>query len=172
VPETAVSDTGPILHLTEIGEIGRLGLFAAVIIPEQVRTELAGRGAWSRDTDALTNQLQVEKVSAQEINEQAKTLAPFTVHRTDLSVAALAVRVSPDVVLTDDLRLRRGLESQGHQVVGSVGILIRAFHMGQLSKPELLARLDQLLDGSSLYTSKAFRAMIRAFLNTGSSEER
>lgn len=162
MPETAVSDSGPILHLAEIGEIGRLGLFAAVIIPEQVRTELAGRGAWSSAAEA---RLQVEKVSAQEINEQAKTLAPFTVHRTDLSVAALAVRISPDVVLTDDLRLRRGLESQGHQVVGSVGILIRAFHTGQLSKPELLARLDQLLDGSSLYTSKAFRAMVRAFLD-------
>ena len=165
MPDIAVSDTGPVLHLHEIGEVRQLRLFEAVILSEQVKTELSGDGVWDRIADALTDRLVVKKVTAQEITEQAKTLSAFTVHRPDLSVAALAARVRPDLVLTDDLRLRKGLEAQGHQVVGSIGVLVRAFRTGRMSKPELLSRVDQLLDGSTLYTSKAFRTTIRAVLD-------
>lgn len=164
MPETAVSDTGPILHLAEIGEAGRLRLLDAVIVSEQVKAELAALGVWDSASGALSGCLRVEKVTPTEITRQAVTLSAYTVHRPDLSVAVLATRIHPDMVLTDDLRLRRGLESQGHQVVGSVGILVRAFRDGTLAKPELLARVDQLLDGSSLYTSKAFRTVVRESL--------
>lgn len=171
MPDIAVSDTGPILHLAEIGAVHQLGLFRVVIISEQVRAELAELGAWESGPNALSDCISVQRVSSQEISYQAKHLSMFTVHRTDLSVAALAARTDCDVVLTDDLLLRRGLESQGHQVVGSVGVLIRAFRMKQLAKSELLCSIDQLLDGSSLYTSKAFRVTIRRFLENLATSE-
>lgn len=154
------------LHLAEIGELKCFDLFDEVTISEEVRSELAEHGSWETSSDSPFACLQIRKVTIQEINEQAKKLSAFTVHRADLSVAALAARLKPDVVLTDDLRLRRGLESQGYQVVGSVGVLIRAFRVNRLSKSELLIRLDNLLDGSSLYTSKAFRSLVRASLDS------
>ena len=117
MPETAVADTGPLLHLTEIGEVGKLTIFDSVFITAQVRA------------------------------------------------SAPAARIRPDVVLSDDLDLRRALESQGFTVVGSIGVLFRALRTGRLRKRGLLARLDDLLDDSSLYTSKAFRITVRRIVD-------
>jgi len=161
VLDSAVADTGPILHLSEVGEARQLALFDTVVVSQQVKVELVRCGAWDIASSALKERLMVQRVFAREIREQSMLLSRFRLHRADFSTAALASRVRPDVVLTDDLTLRRALESQGHQVVGSIGVLFRAFGRGLLRKPELLSALDQVLDGSSLYTSKAFRTTLR-----------
>lgn len=92
-------------------------------------------------------------------------MSKFKVHKTDLAVAALSVRLSPDVVLTDDLELRKGLEAQSFTVVGSIGILVRAFKAGRLTKAELRNSFDRLFDGSTLYLSKGFAVYVREFLD-------
>jgi len=166
VNETAVSNTGPPLHLAEIGQESQLSLFAQVSISEQVQEELARHGAFDDVAVALSNSLRVETVTEPELDAQRAALSAFKVHQADLSVAALAARLSPDVVLTDDLELRKGLEAQGHTVVGSVGVLIRAFKAGRFTKVELQTYLDQLFDGSTLYLSKGFRAHVRKLLDS------
>jgi predicted nucleic acid-binding protein len=161
VPEIAVADTGPLLHLAEIGETGQLCIFDAVLVTEQVRGELIRLDIDTRVVQDFSDLLQVHSVSQNEMQTQTKTFSRFRLHRTDLSVVALAIRVRPNVVLTDDLQLRRALESQGFTAVGSIGILFRALKTGRLSKKDTAAKLDQLLDDSSLYTSKAFRVAVR-----------
>jgi predicted nucleic acid-binding protein len=66
--------------------------------------------------------------------------------------------------LTDDLQLRKTWETQGHKVVGSIGILVRAFTCGSIEKVELQSAIDKLLDGSSLFTIQAFRAHVHEIL--------
>jgi predicted nucleic acid-binding protein len=123
--ENAVTNTGPPLHLAEIGQESQLTLFAQVIMSEGVEAELTHHGVFDRVAEALGDHLAVERVSQLELTAQQAALSGFNVHPADLGVAALAARLSPDVVLTDDLELRKGLEAQGYTVVGSVGILIR-----------------------------------------------
>lgn len=163
VKQTAVSDTGPPLHLVEIGKENLLSLFRAVIISEEVQTELVRHGVWDK-IQSVPLCMDVVQVNRNELIEQRRAMSGFRVHLTDISVAALAARMSPDVVLTDDLELRKGLENQGRLVVGSVGILIRSFKTGNLGKSELLACIDTLLNGSSLYLSKGFAVHIRRLL--------
>ncbi len=164
--ETAVSNTGPPFHLAEIGQECQLTLFRRVNISDQVRVELVQRGIFDRIVAALGNCLIVENVSQTELDLQRVVLSGFKIHQADLSVAALAARVSPEVVLTDDLELRKGLEKQGHTVVGSVGVMVRAFKAGRFTKVELQSCLDQLFDGSTLYLSKGFRIHIRKLLDS------
>ena len=163
--ETAVADAGPPLHLAEIGQEGALTVFEMVTISEQVKHELARAGIYDLVAGALGDRLRVEPVSPAELDTQRAALSGFTVHPADWSVAVLADRLSPDVALTDDLNLRKGLEAQGRRAVGSVGILVRAFKVGRFTKTELQGHLDRLLDGSSLYLSNAFRAHVRRILD-------
>ena len=67
-------------------------------------------------------------------------------------------------VLTDDLALRRQLEAHGALVVGSVGILIRAYRQQLMSKIQLENAIDSLFDESSLHLSPAFRVYVRQLL--------
>ncbi|MBI3330244.1 MAG: hypothetical protein HYZ81_26495 [Nitrospinae bacterium] len=166
MPETAVTNTGPPLHLAQIGLEGHLTMFARVSLSEHIREELSRRGLFERIATTLGERLGVERVTSQELQAQQATLAGFTSHQADWSVAALAARLAPDVVLTDDLALRRGLEARGHTVVGSVGVLIRAFKTGRCTKADLDTSIDQLFDGSTLYLSTGFRAYVRQLLKS------
>lgn len=169
--ETAVADTGPLLHLAEIGQESQLTIFALVTISRQIKTELEQHGVFDRVAAAVGDCLMVESVLQSELDSQQVELSGFKVHQADLSVAVLAKQLAPEVVLTDDLELRKGLEAQGYSVVGSVGILVRAFKAGHVEKTELRACFDQLFNGSSLYLSKGFRAYICKILDSLIREE-
>lgn len=162
----AVADTGPLLHLAEIGQESELALFERVTVSAQVEAELTRHGVFERLAAALGERLAVESVAQAELDAQQAALSGLKLHQTDVSVAALAARLSPAVVLTDDLELRKALESQGRTIVGSVGVLVRAFKTGHFTKSQLQAHLDQLFDGSTLYLSKAFRASVRQLLDS------
>ncbi len=92
-------------------------------------------------------------------------LSAFRLQEADLQVAALAELRKPSAVLTDDLELRRALEQRGHLVVGSIGVLIRAYKNGPLTRVAFEKALIRLLDDSSLYLSRAFRQHVLRLLD-------
>jgi len=164
VNETAVADTGPLLHLVEIGQESQLNIFGQVIISKHIEAELKRRAVFDRVAAILDDHLAIESVTQSELDAQRMALSRFKIHQADLSVAALAMFLMPDVVLTDDLELRKGLELQGCLVVGSVGILVRAFKADRLTKGELQTCFERLFDDSSLYLSKGFRTHVHNLL--------
>jgi len=165
VLEIAVADTGPVLHLAEIGCLRLFELFERLLISQQVRAELRALSVLSRAITILGERLRIEEVLPYEISEAQRNAADFKLQKADLSVIALAHKVSPNIVLTDDLRLRKALESQRFTVVGSVGVLVRAFRMGLINRAELEDAVDRLLDDSSLYTSSVFRSLVRGIID-------
>ena len=170
--ETTVADTGQLLHLAEIGQESQLAIFALVTISRQIKAELEQHCVFDHVAAAVGDCLVVESVLQSELDPQQVELSRFKVHQADLSVAALAARLAPEVVLTDDLELRKGLEAQGSSVVGSVGILVRTFKAGRLTKAELRACFDQLFNGSTLYLSKGFHAYVYKLLDSLIKEEK
>lgn len=141
-----------------------LCIFSRVVISEHVRTELRQIAGprWRRSLPAEC--LRVARVSEAELLRQQDIIPSCKAHSADLSVAALARRLCPEAVLTDDLALRTGLQSSGYRVVGSVGVLIRAARKGLIGRESLDEALDRLFDGSTLYTSRAFRSKVRELL--------
>lgn len=166
VPERGVSDTGPILHLAEIDRVDCLSCAEVIFITSQVRAELRQHVVCDTVFESSHDLIQIERVALAEIGKQRVQLQGFRLHTADLSVAALAERLKPDVVLTDDLQLRKALETQGHTVVGSVGVMVRAFTRGIINKSELQTSIDESFDGSSLYTSRAFREHVHNILDS------
>jgi predicted nucleic acid-binding protein len=157
VPET-ISDTGPILHLHEIGRLRTLATVSPLVFPSRVWEELRHRGldeATFQSSDLLF------KLSPA-IQNLASSPETLRLQPADTEVFLLArERNFEPLVLTDDLALRRLLESRGAIVAGSVGILIRAYAVGALSREELKRSSEALLEESSLHLSRAFRAYVR-----------
>lgn len=160
--EIAVSNTGPVRHLFEIGQVQTLTLFSDIYFPKQVKDELTAQGMWGSLERAAGRCMHVEYVSDADVDALLTTFTSFKLHRADASVAK---RLKPSAVLTDDLNLRKALESLGLTAVGSVGILIRCFKLGRFGKSELEAMLDTLFTGSTLYLSKAFKARVKAMID-------
>jgi len=163
----AITDTGPVLHLHEIRQQERLGIFDSLVVPELVVEELLTYGI---DPSHLgVARLNVTVLSTERAEWEPVVSEPGqpTIHPADAQVFVLA-RSSrfQKPVLTDDLALRRRLESQGATVVGSVGILVRAYTGGHLSRSGLESAVDALFIVSTLHMSRAFRAYVRHLLNT------
>ncbi len=157
----AVTDTEPVLHLSQIGQIVTLRLFAPLIVSDWVRVELERHRVWDELASAIGANLRVEIVTVQEI-EAFRTEAGLraTLSDADASVGVLARRYPNAVVLTDDLPLRKALERQGVTVVGSIGVLFRAYAEGLLNKSALKQAIEQLFTGSSLYLSEGLKRRV------------
>ncbi len=94
-----------------------------------------------------------------------RSAEPVRIQPADAQVFALAQADRfQSLVLTDDLALRRLLESHGCTVVGSVGVLIRTHVSGLFRREELERSIEDLFEVSTLHWSPAFRAYVRQLL--------
>ena len=164
---SAVSDSGPLTHLWQIGQWQTFLTFDTILVPAQVAAEVERHVSLVQMADFAGRAVSIEIVSVQEI-AVARQSAPIdlALHEADLATLALARREMPDFVLTDDLATRQAVEAQGQTPMGSVGILLRAYKAGVLDA----AALDQAIDGlfvhSTFYLSPNFKAYARRLIAT------
>ncbi len=163
--KVTVSDTGPLLHLTEIGCSHLLTIFSNLMISPQVEAELVQYRIREHIKKVLGDHLTIANVEPHEIKIQQQNLTGFQIQLTDMSVVILTSKYKPEITLTDDLELRKVLEHQEHTVTGSIGILIRAFKTQRLTQTELITHLDQLFDDSTLYLSREFYVHVQNLIN-------
>ena len=163
----AVSDTGPVLHLHEINQTSALSLFQRLFMPDLVLEELMAYGIGPARLNAVG--VTVAPVSVTVTDWAAILNAPHlpTLHPADAQVYVEARRHAYQLpVLTDDLALRRRLEQSGALVIGTVGLLVRAYTLKRLDRLELVGAIDALFSVSTLHMSRAFRAYIRQLIET------
>lgn len=164
MPE-AISDTGPILHLHEIGRLTALTPLVPLQVPKLVWAELNARGVRDNFLRAAGIDLDVVEVAEPVWREIVASSGPPQIQPADAQTFALA-RTSrfQTLVLTDDLALRKLLEKHGATVAGSVGLLVRAYTSGQISRDDLDHSIDAIFERSTLHLSRAFRAYLRQLL--------
>ena len=160
-----IADTGPILHLNEINKLFVLDIFEQLKLPELVIDELK---AYSLNTNQINLKANIVICSVE--HEQSlnitQELGQPTIHLADAAVFILAQNTNFSLpVLTDDLALRRQLEARGTSVIGSVGIIIRAYRQQLINQTELKETIDLLFNESSLHLSQAFRVYVYKLLN-------
>lgn len=141
----AVSDTGPLIHLSEIDPLCLLAVVDELLVPETVYEELQEGGL----PDALA-EMEYERV---EVNEDGLE----TVDELDAGEAA-AVAIAADenaVLLTDDLTARRTAKNEDIEVHGSIGVIALAFGRGMLDCRDAAARMRALQQETSLFVTDA-----------------
>ncbi len=161
----AVCDSGPLTHLWQIDMWSVFGTFGTLHIAEQVAQEVREHVVLNRMKDLAGCPLHIHAVLEQEIESTQKAFPPeVTLQRPDWATLALARRLAPDLVLTDDLALRRAVEAVGQVPMGSVGLLLRAYKAGLLDADALSRAIDGLFVHSTLYLSPAFKSYVRRLI--------
>lgn len=152
--QSAVSDSGPIMHLSEIGALKAFGIFKQVYIPPEVERET----------------VHIKKPSAIQISElsaAAKDLAKLlmvenAVDMGEAQAIALAASKGIQIFLTDDLAARDAAKQQSLEPHGTLGILLRAFREGMITKSAAISSVELLHTSSTLFLTKDLVKWIKA----------
>ena len=144
----AVSDTGPIMHLSEISLINSFDIFSELIIPEEVEREL------KNNKILIFKKIKILKLSP-DFKDKVKILT--NQENLDLGEAfaiVLAMQEKTDYFLTDDLDARNVAIKYNLQVHGTIGIIMRAFREKIIDKKTAIEKVNELYAKSSLFITK------------------
>jgi predicted nucleic acid-binding protein len=149
-PLAAVADTGPLIHLAEIGCLPLLSIFEELHIPE---------GVW-READRPTT-IRQGLAFATRHSLQRDEIARFTADHGLARLQAgeregllLCSKLGIPVLLTDDLAVRRIAKALDLTPVGSLGIIARAHQIGRISIDAAEHHLRELYMVSSLFVTQ------------------
>ncbi len=144
----AVSDTGPIIHLSEINLIKVFDIFSEVVIPEEVEKELKNNKI-----------LLFKKIRTIKLLPDFKDKVKILTNQEDLDLGeafaiVLAMQEKADYFLTDDLDARGVAIKYNFQVHGTIGIILRAFRKRIIDKKTAIEKVNELYAKSSLFITK------------------
>ncbi len=160
----AITDTGPILHLHEINHLNALESFEELQMTPLVVEELSRFGLEPKLLEAAGPKVAVFPPESDTWQSLLQDGGPV-IQPADAQILVLARQTHFGLpVLTDDLSLRQRVESEGGTAVGSLGILLRAYRIGALTRQRLENAVERLLKESTLHLSVTFRGYIRRLL--------
>jgi len=139
------ADTGPILHLHELKKISILNIFSTIFISSIVQDELKHHGL-----ENLTKKVRLQQVN----NNQVSLLSQkYGIDIGESSAIWLCKSLKISVLLTDDLAAREVAHAHGIRPVGTIGIILRSYRDGVISKSDALKILDVITIHSSLFVT-------------------
>ena len=135
-----VSDSSSLIALASVGQLNLLhGLFGEVLVPGRVWDEVVQENRPGMGPIAGAAWIRTVAVP-----EDSYLLAlKRDVDPGEAEAMALAAEAQADIVLLDERRARKLAISLGFQVVGAVGVLLRAKREGFL--PQLRPVMDQMI---------------------------
>jgi predicted nucleic acid-binding protein len=150
----AISDAGPIIHLSEIDMSMCFSLFSKVLVPRDVDNEVKACNLHGNN-EIESNVFEIVDLVSNQKDRVEYFSLKYNISIADGTVISLGKYKGVELILTDDLDLRDVLKSQGMQPVGSIGILLRSYRERIISYNEAVKALENLMEISSLYvTSK------------------
>ena len=140
----AVSDAGPLIHLTEMDSLGLLSMVDTLLVPGTVYEEVDAGGV----PDGIAD-LSYELVEADESRIGAEELDAG-------ERAALAVADERGIILlTDDLAAREAASDADVEVHGTIGVIALSYGRGLLDRDEAASRMRALQRETSLFVAEA-----------------
>jgi len=159
--ELAVSDTGPIVHLFEVGQLKALRIVRRLLVPPEVGRELR-RGRCAVELGHL-DWVQERSLPGRAMDRAAGIARRWGLELGEAETIALSLELGVRLIFTDDLEARAAAKGYGLEPHGSVGILLRAFREDILATEEVIGALGGLHSKSSLYiTSDLVKRAVEA----------
>ena len=93
-----------------------------------------------------------------------EALSGFRLHLADLAVLTLLKKIQDALAVTDDLALRKAIESCGRCVIGTIGILFRGYQQETIDRGQLNQLVNLVFNDSSLYLNSAFKGRVLAMV--------
>lgn len=137
---SVVSNSGPIIHLSWIGQLDLLRtLFGEVLVPLAVRDEVLHA---SPDVPGL-REIREAFTQGWLLPREAVSPLPTSLHLGEAEAIALAREQAADLLLVDERRGRATALREGLRISGTLGILRLARNRGLI--PAVTPFLDELL---------------------------
>jgi predicted nucleic acid-binding protein len=156
----AVVDTGPLIHLHEIDQLEIItAVFSNLHLPEYVEREIRNEPIL-QFIHLHSDRITVHQNPESELFSIKDAYSAYQLHLADLAVLNLLTKIVDAVAVTDDLALRKAIESSGRTVVGTIGIIFRGFKLEVIDKGQLIHMVDRIFNDSTLYLNSAFRARV------------
>jgi len=150
----AVADAGPLIHLTEVGGLHFLGIFDALHIPDAVWAETVGRDRVSASDVLRLGIVQRHSMSESEVSGFAQENNLEDLQDGEQESLCLCQQIGVITLLTDDLAVRKAARHLKLTPVGSLGVVVRAYHLGCISLIEAERYMADLYDVSSLFITR------------------
>lgn len=145
----AISDAGPIIHLSEIGTSTCFSQFSKVLVPREVYNEVKVCNLPVKIKIEL-NIFKMLNIALNKKDQIEYFSIKYDISIPDGSVITLSEYTGINLVQSDDLNVRDVFKSMGMQPVASIGILLRAYRERIISYDDTTKALKDLLDISSL----------------------
>ena len=151
----AVADAGPLIHLNEIGRLSLLRAFSVVHIPDAVWAEaVESQRVVPVDVERATS-IQRHSLDAETVSRFVHEQGLEALHHGERECLHLCRQLNVPLLLTDDLAVRDVAKRIGITPVGSLGVVVRAYYLGEISIGDAELSLASLYDVSSLFVTRA-----------------
>lgn len=154
----AVLDAGPLIHLDELGSLNLLDGYQEVLLPDIVENE-ARRHRPEIQIDSIPGLVRVS-CNPTTTEPLSALAAEFGLHAGELAAISVLKEHHGDLLLSDDAAARAMAEAVGFQVRGTVGLILRGWQRGQISKAAAVALLKALPVRSTLHLRPGFLARV------------
>lgn len=150
----AVVDAGPLIHLAEINSLSLLSLFESVLVPDAVWSEAVGNGSVSYK--ALSSHCNIKRHSI-ELTALTAFIDEnkfYDLHAGERECLFLCIQTGVRTLLTDDMTVREAARKLDIIPAGSLGIIVKACHLGLIPLADAEQRIIALYDASSLFVTE------------------
>ena len=144
----AVSNTGPIIHLTEINLIRILTIFQNITIPEEVKKELI------KNNVPIPKKIKITQLRPESKDKTKILTNEYNLDLGEAEAISLALQEKSDYFLTDDLGARQIAKEYNIETHGTIGIILRAFKKGLISREITIEKIKELKTNSSLFITQ------------------
>ncbi len=135
----AAIDAGPLMHFCELEKHGLLGNIAELHTTAEVFDELL-----DKHKSLLKPSLKLHDLTEQQKNATKFLVERFELQMGEASAISLAKGENIRLFLTDDLAARIVAKRMDLEPHGTLGMLVRAFRIGLLSKSEIITLLHKI----------------------------
>ena len=149
----SVIDAGPLIHLEEVGGLSLLEIFDVLHLPQAVWEETVGQ---SRLTETQLNQLgtiQRVSVAKEDVATFIQEQQLENLHFGERECLCFCKQEDIPLILMDDLAVRDATKNLELTPVGSLGIVVRNYHLGIITLEKAQEHLYNLQEISSLFVT-------------------
>ena len=144
----AISNTGPIIHLSEIDLTNSLNIFNQILIPPEVSEEI------KRNKFQIPEKIKLKLLEAKWKDFTKILTDEFSLDLGESEGIALALQEKAAYFLTDDLDARDVANKYNIEVHGTIGIILRAFREKIIDRQLAIEKINQLYFNSSLHITR------------------
>lgn len=145
--KVAVSNSGPLIHLTIIGLLELVfKLYDVILIPQSVYNEMVVKGKEEGHSDAIILEQAIinEKIKVEKVKADTQKISTSKLHQGEINAILLALQSEVEIILLDDEEARIFARKLKIKVKGTLGILIELFKQKFLELEEALKYLKKI----------------------------